>query len=772
MKVLASWLNEYLSTKVDAKTAAERLTAAGIEIEQIIGSIKLDRKIVVAQVNKVIQHPNADRLKVVEVDMGTGVVQVVCGGPNVASRQNVALALPGAKLPDGKIIEKALIRGENSEGMICSAFELGLGDDHEGIMVLDSGLTLGATLCDIVDFGDILDLTTAANRSDLLCTVGLAREVAAQGGEVALEPIIEAKEFKVNEGMIGELDGGQVKKYVLTHVKLNKNGDSPQWMQQRLRAAGLRPINTVVDITNYVMLELGQPLHAFDSRKVTLPISAHSPGENTNLTILDGSIRGLSPNDLVIFDKNGPIALAGLMGGKLSEITSTTKEIYLESACFDGTKVRKMAVRQGLRTDASSRFERNLPLPLVALGMRRAIELLEELCDAQITAISSVEPPLSPAGTLEVSLDRINARLGINVTQQQAVLALSNLGFEINGSDQRFNLSIPWWRTDVLDEADIVEELGRSIGYDALPPTLPTWTPTKVDFDEYWPKLWRLKALLRGLGLDEVVTYSFVSEKQLDDFNHDKQSHLKLKNPLSVEQAYLRSSLAPSLVATVARNARNFPSFGIYEISKVYLATDDHTQQPAEPMRLGVAWRIDNPYAKVKSVVDTLSRDFAQFKVKPNENSIFTHGKSAQILLDNQPIGWIGEINKAILKSNKITSDVGYLEIDLMPWLTQPNSKKATPISRFPAITRDLSIIVSSDKLWSDINEIVQNANVGKVEYLNEYYGLDLEKGTKSVSMRLTFSSLERTLADGEADAATVKAMDALSQELGAIQRG
>lgn len=769
MKIQANWINDYLSTHSDAKTMADRLERAGIEIEQIISAKKLDDKIIVARIKKVIQHPNADRLKLVDVDTGTNIVHVVCGAPNVAEGLIVALAQVGSVLPDGTKINVSVIRGEESNGMLCSGRELGMNDDHAGIIQLEPTIPIGTTLCDIVLNSEILDLTTAANRFDLQSVLGLAREIAAQGGEAA--KVMELKDHgsKVNNGLVSDVEITTVKRYVLAHVKLGKTGESPDWMRQRLEASGLRPINAVVDITNYVMLEVGQPLHAFDAERVKLPVGVRSPLVGEKLTTLDGAHHPLSPDDLVIVDANGPLALAGVMGGITSEITTQTKELLLEAASFDGATVRRMAARHGLRTEASSRFERNVPSLLPDQGLARAVELLREICGAEIVSVSSPRLADVQPRQLSVSLKHIVSLLGMLVDRTSAAKALSDLGFAVGGSGDSLELSIPWWRPDVSLGADIVEEIGRTIGYDNLPPTLPAWESTGIEFDHYWSQLWRLKAILRGLGIDEVVTYSFVSRQQLDDFDHQHNEHLKLKNPLSIEQAYLRSALAPSLVATVARNARNFGEFGLFEVSKVFVAGADHSKQPDEPLTLGIVWRHKDGYIKVKHALDTIGREFHQFRIMPKENSLFWH--SAQISLDEKPIGWIGEIKPSILARHKLTGNVGYLEMSLLPWLTSPRIPMYKELSKYPSIIRDLSVVLPLEVLWADVQKSLSAENLTAVAYLSEYHGEDLPIGAKALALRLTFSSLERTLTDDEAEKGAMDVMKVLETKFKAKLR-
>lgn len=771
MKVLANWLNDYLSTKVDARTAADRLEQAGIEVEQIISSNKLDKRIVVVQVKKVIQHPNADRLKLVDVDTGDGLVRVVCGAPNVAEGQKVALAQVGTILPDGIEIKAAKIRGEESNGMLCSAMELGISDDHTGIMVLEPSYQIGTTLCDIWDSGEILDLSTAANRFDLQSVVGLAREIAAQNGEAAKEVKGESRNTKVEESLVGKTDKKLVARYVLAHVKLGKTGESPMWMRQRLVASGVRPINSVVDITNYVMLEVGQPLHAFDAANIKLPVSVRSPHIGEKLTTLDGINRQLTSEDLIIADTEGPVALAGVMGGLTSQIIDETNEILLEAASFDGPTVRKMAARHGLRTDASSRFERSIPLPLVDLGLRRALELLREHCDAEVVAASSQELVSERINNVEGSLSRMSRLLGMEISRIEAVKALEHLGFEVAGEADTLAVTPPWWRPDIQHEADLVEEIGRSLGYDKLPAKLPALQQTNAAFDAYWPSLWRLKAILLGLGLDEVVTYSFVSRQQLDEVGLKPEEHLKLKNPMSQEQAYLRSSLAPSLLTVAGRNARTLPQFGLFEISKVFAAGQDHTKQPEEPLTLAILWRHKNGYVKVKNALDTIGREFGEFAVVPSQESLFQPRRSAQVLLEDQPIGRIGEIHPDILVRLKLEGPVGFLELRLLPWLTQPASHVYRPMSRYPSISRDLAIVLSQNVLWADIAAAIEVTDDQELAFLSDYYDKDLPSGTKSLAIRLTFSSPNRTLTDAEADAKVADVMKVLEKKFEARLR-
>jgi phenylalanyl-tRNA synthetase beta chain len=770
MKVLTSWLQEYLGEKLSAHEMAERLEKSGIEIEQIISSQKLDKNIKVGLVNKVAQHPNADRLKLAEISLGKAKLNIVCGAPNLEVGQKVAVATVGTVLPDGTQIKKSEIRGKESEGMICSAAELGVSDDHSGIMVLPHDYPLNATLCDMWDSGEILDLTTAANRGDLQSVIGLAREIAARG---TVQPkIMWAGELaaKSSTKLVKNVDENKVTRYALVHIKIGKVSESPQWLQDRLLASSVRPINAVVDITNYVMLEYGQPLHAFDALRVALPISVRPAKAQESLITLDGQTRKLTHADLVIADSKGAIGIAGVMGGQESEIRENTREILLEAAVFDGTSIRKTAVRNGLRTDASARFERGIPALLPALALARAVELLKQLADAEVLAMSDHGKKIDKTHRIELKTTKVTQLLQVSIADNKIVQKLGKLGFAVEKSKHALEVSVPWWRRDIKIEEDLIEEVGRLIGYDGVPATLPLWRGKAINFDQRWSFIWRVKDLMRSLGLFEVVTYSFVSSEQLTDFGFSLDTHLKLKNPMSIEQAYLRSRLLPSLVTVASKNSRYSKDFGLFELSKVYVSDKDHSKQPHEPYNLGIVRRTG--YQGVKAALDLLARELGvEFDVLPKANQALHPLRSAEVILAGKVVGIIGEVRPDILAKYKISGELGYLELNLGMVRGQSGTRAYQEISKFPSITRDLAIVVPENALWSQINHIVADLGVAKVEFLNDYRGKDLPAGTKSVALRLTFSSMERTLKDEEADAGVKKALAALTKTLGAKER-
>ncbi len=917
MRVPTDWLQDYLSSKLSPRQMAEALEQAGAEVEQIIESPKLDAKIVVGLVKAARLHPDADRLKLVKVAVGRKVYNIVCGAGNVRPGLKVALAQLGAKLPDGTVIKKAEIRGQSSEGMICSVRELGLGADHTGIMELDEHFVVGQPLATQLPKGAVLDVASAANRSDLQGIIGLAREVAAFSGAKLKLP--EAKLPKIAAGdKRVQLASDKVSRYLLAELEVSAKKASPTWLAERLAAAGLRPINLVVDVTNFVMLETGQPLHAFDAAAVKLPVKVRAAKAGEKLVTLDGQERKLDASDLIIADSRKPIALAGVMGGQSSAVTAKTKRILLESASFDRATVRKSAQRHLLRTDASARFERGLPVSATPEAMARAITLLQQLAGGKprgpVADELKVWPWIQHVGLKAADVSR---RLGVKVSAKDMAAKLQSLGFsaevfdivaetkkhlgrpykwganyrqdgtsafdcsyltdyiyslvgvmightahqqyqngwtvelgdlrpgdllfrgghwqkvskrerggvshnaiyvgngqiidaasyvridgvwqELPQSKQGVMLSplevitedpeflgarryvedfsdlvavtVPWWRPDVRLPEDLIEEVGRLVGYDQVPATLPVWRPAKPEFDHFWPRLWQTKAALYGLGLFEVNTYAFVSAKLLEDFGLKLDRHLKVKNPLSLDQAYLRSSLLPSLATTSVKNQTYAKEFGMYEISKVF-TPNKVGELPQENLHLGtIVKTAQNSYAGVKKVLDAICNEHnLSPTVRPADVVGLTPGRAAELFMGERRLGMIGEVHPDSIRELKFGS-LGYLEIDLNMVYELSQPRRYQTVSRFPSISRDLALVLSAGVSWAQVQAIIAGTDLAECQFLSDYYGPDLPAGRKSLAVRLTFSSPDRTMTDKEADETAAKVLAVLKTKLGAELR-
>jgi phenylalanyl-tRNA synthetase beta subunit len=931
MKVAVEWLQEQLSKSMSAQLMANALEAAGVELEQIISSKKLDQLVISGIVKKVVQHPGADKLKLATVGLGEyGERTLVCGAPNIRAGLRVAVALPEARLNDGSKIEPAVIRGIKSEGMICSARELGIGDDHLGVLELPEETKAGVKLCDIWPKGEILDIKTAANRSDLQSIIGLAREIAAIKNCDLKMPA--DKDWPGNrEPVTVRVDAAAlVPRYMVGDLVVKEDAVTPEWMKQRLVAAGMRPINVIVDVTNYVMLETGQPLHAYDATKVKLLIVVRQAKPDEKIKTLDGTDRKLTKQDLVIADASGPIAIAGIMGGVRTEVSDSTRRIILEAATFDGASVRKAARRHNLRTEASARFERRLPVQLAPIAIRRAAQLLIEVAGAQpsggLVDQLQVWPWVQHIG---VRPSRVSRLFGREIKGKTIVEHLQRLGFEaevfdianearkhlgkpykwgasfkadgesafdcsylvdriyskigvlvghtalgqfekglpvhtgeltpgdvvfyegkieksttdhyytldenhkhvrhelkqpkkvghngifvgsgkvvmaaqysydngywvpmepggvvevpleiftenptylgarryVDGLDDFVSVTVPWWRPDVRIEEDILEEVARIEGYSELPATLPAWRPSSVEPDRRWPLLWSLKSALRGLGLFEVMTYSFVSGEQLKQVGLSLENHLKLKNPRSSEQEYLRNNMMPSLLAAVESNKDYGKDFGIYEVSKVFM-TKGSGQLPDEPLHLALAIRQPQAaYEKVKAAVDLIAREFkVEFDFSKAELAGLHPAKGAAVRMGKVKIGIIGEVHPDVLRAHKISGSLGYLELDWDRIAASTRDPQYQPVSRFPSVYRDLSLIVKDNVAWAAIQAVLKQADVLKVQFLSEYRGEELPNGSRAVALRLEMSELDRTLTDAEADKRSQKIVRLLESEVG-----
>lgn len=760
MKLASSWIKECLRrTMLSDTEVAQAMEQAGIEVEQVISSTKIDERVVVALVKKVVQHPGADRLKLVEVTTGDGLYHIVCGAPNVREGLKVAFAQIGSVLPEGDRIEKAKLRGEVSEGMLCSERELKLGNDHNGILELSNDAEVGTPLCDIYPPDAIIDIKTPANRFDVLSVFGLAREVAAMT-TAELTPLSPAV-IKASSSGPAVAEGALAARYMLARMAVKAIGSSPPQMVARLRAAGMRSVSPVVDITNYAMLEVGQPLHAFDAAKVALPIEVRMAKAGEQLKTLDGVNRKLTEADLIIADQHGPLALAGLMGGADSEIGADTTDILLESAVFDAPTVRKMAKRHGLRTEASARFERALPVELPPLGLDRAVRLLSEMADGQLIAVTDQQNADERHHRIEFSLSWLRSFIGFGITTKQAHDSLNKLGIittspavkSTRKSEDLDELIIvertPWWRPDLERREDLAEEIVRVLGYDWVPSTIPAWRPRQMEFDSLRARRRRARDLLYAAGLFEVITYSFVAAEQLELWGLQVDEHLKLKNPLSSEQAYLRSTMLPSFATVLAKNRAYAKQIGFYEISGVFEKRSPG-DQPLEPVHLAVL--VNQPeaaYHHLKGILDRLAWELhLELAIKPKELTGYAPGRAGEVWLGDECIGVIGQLHPAPLQNLKIEGEAAYLELGLEALITCASPRAFAGVERFPTIVRDMNVLIPIEVTWQSVRETLV---AWRVEFVGDYQGDDIAPGYKSMTLRLTTVNNDHTPTEAEA---------------------
>ncbi len=901
MKISIDSLKSYLKQPLSTQQIVSLLEQTEVEIEEVLPANSWDKKIITAHVEAVKPHPDADRLRVAQVDTGSKIIEVVCGAPNLATGQVVVLAQVGATLPDGLVIKASKLRGVMSHGMLCSAKELGVSDDHNGILVLPDETPIGTTLCDIWQKGDCLDIKTPANRWDFLSLVGLAREVAArdEGNALVEQPKSQLAYSDTQNAIVKEK--GECKRFVSVKLRVNNAVKSPQWLVDNLEGNGLRSISPVVDITNFVMLETGQPSHAYDAKKLqgALQVRFASPAEK--ITTLDGVTRKLGEEDLVIADDSGVIGLAGVMGGASTEVDSQTTEIVLEVANFDRTRVRKSALRHGLRSEASARFERSLPLPLPILAVERLVYLFEQV--AQGTVIDSPCDQLYGwpwVQQIGLRLRKAEKVLGVKLDEKQVVGGLSKLGFEVehfsitkearkhlgkpyiwganfrehgesgfdcsylidriysrigvhvghvalgqfhfgnpvevgdlrpgdvvfyegliknsptdhyyvsdgrgghtkveldtpervghNGiyigdnrvitaiqyerkgdewvprseqgvievplSDftndptylgarryvENFNhilaITVPWWRTDVRLEEDVIEEVVKIIGYDAIPAELPPLPPTNTRPHQLLPRLLELKKALAASGLQEIVTYSFISQRSIERLGQNTNSFLEIANPLSQEQQFLRTSMLPSHLDMVKNNQAYKKEFICFEVARTYRPTKDG-ELPQEVWQLGITATGQDSALRIKTVLDNIARFFTiVLEHRADNASPYVTGRRAVVSLGGEQMGSFGQLAKQLTASWDISTEVSCGELMLTPLIEGESEPDIRDVPDYQLISRDVSLVCGAELAWADISAFTSGLKyVEKLEFIGSYQDDTLKaEQKKRLSMRL-----------------------------------
>ncbi len=797
MKVPISWLREYVDVPRDIPALAHRLTMQGIEvgaIERIGGTWD---NVFVAQLVDVQPHPNADRLRLATVDLGGERMTVVCGAPNLTVGDRIVFARVGANLMDGHtgkpaVLKPAKIRGVESSGMCCSERELGLSEDHSRIIVLPTDAPVGTPLADYM--GDtVLDLEVTANRPDCLSMLGVAWEVAAMNSGVVRPSEAGYAEAGASIESLARVTieaPNLCPRYCATLVTGVRIGPSPRWMQERLTRAGMRPINNVVDVTNYVMLEYGQPLHAFDFRTLRegrVIVRRARPGER--MVTLDGVDRLLDPEMLVIADAERAVALAGVMGGADTEVSDNTVDILLESANFNNIALRRTARGLNMRSEASLRFEKGLSPELPLPALRRATQLLAQLCSGTAaTGVIDVYPGKSRRAPLVLRARRVHQVLGVGMSIDEMAQPLSRMGFQCERrGDSELLVTVPYWRTDVSSENDLAEEIARTIGYDEMPTTLNAGALPAYDPQPLRELAERMRDTLASLGMQEVITYSLVSLAALEKVSAASPVPLRVANPMSPEQEYLRTSLRPNLLMTLAANERHEEGpIRIFEAGRVYLPRAK--ELPDERTILcGVlsgpqsspSWLMDQGvqgFYEAKGILESL---FARLGMAPAfvaaEDALLHPGRSARLEVKGATFGVVGEVHPAVLDRFDVRSrPVALWEIDLerlLPLLsTAPRKFRALP--RVPPAVRDMAVVVDATVPAQQVLEAVRRHGlVSDAVLVDVYTGAQVPTGKKSLACRITLQSPDRTLTAEEAQKALDDLLKRLQREFGATLR-
>lgn len=786
MRVSYEWLSQYVDLKgISPEEIAARMNRTGIEVEVIDSRDPGVSQVVVGEVLSTYQHPEADRLKVCLVHVGKGQqLQIVCGAPNVAKGQRVPVALVGAKLPGGLKIKKAKLRGVESNGMICSAKELGLPEkmlmkeQTEGILVLDNDAQIGEDIKDYLGMNDhVIELELTPNRSDCLGMIGVAYEVAAifdrelRLPDVYIQDVEEGEGSEVSIRLESEEDCLLYAAQVVHNLKL---GSSPQWLQNRLIAAGIRPINNIVDVTNYVMMETGQPLHAFDYEKIpSRQIEVRRARSGEQIVTLDGVTRTCDDEMLLITDGSQPLAIAGVMGGESSEVTEQTTSVLIESAFFDPVLVRKTSRKLGLRSEASSRFEKGVDPERIIPALARAVQLLQQIAEGAVG--SSIEcEGLDEVEDVWVKLrhNRLSHLLGIQLKQPEVLDIFRRLRFEVEWDQETYNVLIPSRRPDLTLEVDLIEEVARLYGYERIPATF-LWGQQQPGGLTPHQKLRRvIRKTLRSLGLNEVVTYSLTSPRlneEIESLNPEVVP-VSVALPMSNEHSVLRTSLLPHMIKVANYNQNHGQErVAIFELGKTYL-TDETTLtvQPEERWELAglltgnqetTIWKQSKQKAhqfyEAKGILQALLTRLGLEQVQYREaQPIGYHpGRTAEIIVKEKVIGVFGQLHPKLCKKYDLEETVTF-QLDLAELIAAIDDELIyQPIPRFPAVTRDLALVVDQELLAGEIEEGIREAAgelLESITLFDVFVGKQIGEGKKSVAYSLVYRAMDRTLTDEE----------------------
>lgn len=800
MKVSIEWLRELVDVDQSAEELAETLTRGGIEVENVENLNKGFEKVAIGEINSMTKHPDADRLWVCAVNVGSEEVTIVTGAQNLLAGDRIPVAMIGATLPNDLSIRKSKLRGVVSEGMLCSREELlldgtvGLDRSEGGILVLPPEAPVGENFGKYLGREDsVLDLELYPNRPDCLAMVNVAREVASLTGKQPHLPkwadeerellLPAAEDFRI---IIEEED--LCRRYAGLVVEDVHIAPSPEWMQRRLKAAGVRPISNIVDITNYCMLEMGQPLHAFDRDKILGNIHVRTAKAGEKIVTLDGVERSVQADTLLIADDRQALAVAGVMGGFDSEVTKETKRLLVESAHFSGVSVRRTSRRLGLRSEASNRYEKGVnPYGCVA-ALGRVCELLVELGAGRPVGFVDELKTLPVRRQIKLSVQHTSTVLGVELKDSEIRRILDDLNFVYQEDEGLFTVEIPTYRADLEIEEDLMEEVARLMGYDRIPTTLPQGDQTQGSRTPEQEFRRRLRKVLVQSGMDEVMTYTFTGAAK-DARWGSAQHSIPLLNPLREELSVMRTSLVPGLLEVAAKNvARRNTEVSIFEVGTTYLGEERPLRKlPSEVLRVaGVAvgksgrhWlnpQTNYDFYYVKGILEEVAQEFGlKFDYRIPENHPLLHpGRSADVYLHNECIGFLGEMHPSEEKEWELDRVVLF-ELNLAALFAHRRPVvRAKSIPRFPAINRDLAVVVplgtSAEAVMAKIRKLGGEL-LQKVEIFDVYTGKSIQEGRKSLAFSLRYQSLERTLTDEEVNILNSRILEGIQKEFGAEWR-
>ncbi|WP_018954387.1 phenylalanine--tRNA ligase subunit beta [Thioalkalivibrio sulfidiphilus] len=788
MRISNQWLLEWVDHGLSPEELGHRLTMAGLELDALEAAAGEFSGVVVGHVLKVEPHPDADKLRVCQVEDGSGSpVQVVCGAPNVVEGMKVPFARVGAVLPGEFKIKKAKLRGVESFGMLCSARELGLAETSEGLMPLPADLAAGTDVREALGLNDtILEVDLTPNRADCLCMAGIAREVAALTGKPLCMPEISPVGADVDERFPVSIEAAA--DCPLYHGRVvrgvNPGAETPLWMREKLRRAGIRSLGPLVDVTNYVMLELGQPMHAFDLARLEGGIVVRRAHKGEQLTLLDGQEIRLSEADLVIADQAKVLALAGIMGGEASGVGDETRDVFLESAHFAPMAIAGRARHHGLHTDSSHRFERGVDPALPSRALQRATALLCQIAGGQPGPVVEARgAPVEETAPIMLRASRIGRVLGARIEDSEVTRLLTALGCQVEPMAGVWRVTPPSFRFDLSIEVDLIEEVARVHGYDRLPAEVPPLSPELGGVDEARLPLSRIRHLMADLGYQEAITYSFV-DPQLEALFSPDSRPLALANPISSELAVMRSTLWPGLVKALKYNLnRQQERVRLFETGLSFVSQGDDLKQ--HPMIAAVAtgarWPLQwaepsraMDFFDLKGDVESLlSLAGGDVSFESARHPALHPGQSARVWVGGEPCGWLGALHPSLVSRLDLDQDVYVMELSLDA-IRQGSVPKFTEQSKFPAIRRDLAVVVDQGCPVSRIEAAIRDlaiSSLREVVVFDVYTGKGVPDGRKSLALGLILQELSRTLTDQEVDAVMQGIVKKLEQDVGATLR-
>lgn len=792
MKVPFNWLKDYVDINIDAKDLGDRLTLSGSALEEVITQGDVIKNVVTGKIVEITAHPDADKLKVCQVNIGAEEnIQIVTAATNMKEQDVVPVALHKSILADGSEIKKGKLRGVVSNGMFCSEEELGIAGDEpvHGLMILPTDAPLGMDIKKYLNLNkSILDFDITSNRPDCLSMVGMARETAATLGTTYKMPNFNY-EVKCNENINDvlkvEIKDSLCRRYMARGVKNVKVMPSPSWMQERLLEAGVRPINNIVDITNFVMLEIGEPMHAFDAREIKsgkIVVDRAKDGEK--FVTLDGIERTLDSNFLCIKDNETSIGLAGIMGGLNSEIQDDTTAVIFEAANFDGTNIRVNSKKLNLRSESSSRFEKDIDPNLAELAINRACALVCELgCGEVMEGTIDIYNSKKEEGNITVDSNWINKFLGTDISKEDMKKYLDSLELktEINGDN--LDIKIPTFRVDIAIKEDIAEEVARIYGYDKIPTTI--YSASTGREPKYKNEVLRdlMVSTMVSSGLNQSISYSFVSPKVFDKINVPEDSELrnviKIKNPLGEDYSVMRTTTIHSMMECLGRNySRNNEYARLFEIGKVYIPKEDETAIPTENNILTIGMYGNCDYLDLKGVVENALEALGLSRVifaRESDNPSYHPGKTAAIMIGNKKAGVLGEVHPDVSENYGVETGCYLAELNLdMLFEYSKTNKKYKALPKFPAVTRDIALLVDDEVLVQEIEETIKRAGsalVEKVQLFDIYKGAQIPEGKKSIAYAIAYRDEKKTLTDNDVNKVHDKILRSLEHKLGATLR-